>query len=165
MGDSRAVLVRKGGSILPLSNDHKPTRPDEKKRIERAGGSVVGGRVMGRLAVSRAFGHKKMKTTGVMSAEAEVISTQLCNTDQFVILACDGLWDVMGAKDAVKVIHSSLKTGADLKVVPCGNLRFLFACVRAIADAFWRQKQIETNESGQFVSVGLVVQTRVQQRR
>ena len=119
MGDSRAVLVRAGGKILPLSNDHKPMRKDEKQRIENAGGSVVGGRVMGRLAVSRAFGQKKMKTTGVVSVEPEVISAQLFDNDQFVILACDGLWDVMDARSAVNMIHSSLQAGSDLQVVRC----------------------------------------------
>jgi protein phosphatase 2C family protein 2/3 len=142
VGDSRAVLVRAGGQILPLSKDHKPMRKDEKQRIESAGGSVVGGRVMGRLAVSRAFGQKRMKTTRVVSVEPEVISTQLFGTDQFLILACDGLWDVMDARSAVKTIHSSLQAGSDLQVVRASVCVFVCvfvcACARTFARA-WRQ--------------------------
>ncbi|KAD6796474.1 hypothetical protein E3N88_07370 [Mikania micrantha] len=56
-GDSRAVLAR-GGTVVPLSNDHKPDRPDELERIEHSGGRVVnwnGQRVLGILSTSRSI--------------------------------------------------------------------------------------------------------------
>ncbi|XP_044486400.1 protein phosphatase 2C 51-like isoform X3 [Mangifera indica] len=56
-GDSRAVLCR-GGVAVPLSRDHKPDRPDEKERVEAAGGRVInwnGSRVLGVLATSRSI--------------------------------------------------------------------------------------------------------------
>jgi|AntAceMinimDraft_5_1070358.scaffolds.fasta_scaffold341124_1 serine/threonine protein phosphatase PrpC len=46
-----------------MSEDQKPSRPDEKARILRAGGFVMNGRVLGDLAVSRAFGDKKVGGT------------------------------------------------------------------------------------------------------
>ena len=46
---------------VPLSNDHKPNREDESKRIRDAGGFVINNRVMGELAVSRAFGDVEFK--------------------------------------------------------------------------------------------------------
>ena len=56
-GDSRVVLSTKDGVAVELSKDHKASRPDEKKRVQAAGGSVDSkGRVGGHLAVSRAFG-------------------------------------------------------------------------------------------------------------
>ena len=56
VGDSRAVLCGPGGRVVDLSFDHKCSRPDEKARIEAAGGQVIRDRLHGVLAVSRAFG-------------------------------------------------------------------------------------------------------------
>lgn len=55
LGDSRAILSKKG-QIVELSHDHKPYNPDEKARVEKAGGSIHANRIQGQLAVSRAFG-------------------------------------------------------------------------------------------------------------
>lgn len=60
-GDSRTVLSRKRLAVR-LSNDHKPSRPDEAQRIRDTGGFVIHGRIMGELAVSRAFGDSPFKT-------------------------------------------------------------------------------------------------------
>ncbi len=59
VGDSRTILCRKNASII--SSDHKPSREDEHTRIKEAGGLVINKRVMGELAVSRAFGDKEFK--------------------------------------------------------------------------------------------------------
>ncbi|KAH0665802.1 hypothetical protein KY285_027008 [Solanum tuberosum] len=83
-GDSRAVLSR-GGVALALSNDHKPDRPDELERIEKSGGKVInwnGHRVLGVLATSR-------------SIEPKVTVSKRTDGDEFLILASDGLWDVV----------------------------------------------------------------------
>merc|ERR1719323_678535 len=63
VGDSRALLCRDGRAIQ-LSLDHKPDREDEAERIEAAGGFVSFHRVLGRLAVSRAFGNEEYKAPG-----------------------------------------------------------------------------------------------------
>lgn len=55
IGDSRAVLCR-AGTAVALSTDHKPDLPEEKERIEKAGGYVKQGRVNGTLSLSRSFG-------------------------------------------------------------------------------------------------------------
>lgn len=60
-GDSRTVLSRRGRAER-LSNDHKPSRPDEAQRVRDTGGFVIHGRIMGELAVSRAFGDAPFKT-------------------------------------------------------------------------------------------------------
>ena len=54
-GDSRCILVR-DYKVKPMSDDHKPTNPKERDRIQKAHGTVALGRVNGDLAVSRAFG-------------------------------------------------------------------------------------------------------------
>ncbi|CAN0131432.1 unnamed protein product [Discosporangium mesarthrocarpum] len=61
VGDSRTIVCRKGGRIHLVTKDHKPNREDESERIKRAGGLVINKRVMGELAVSRAFGDREFK--------------------------------------------------------------------------------------------------------
>lgn len=94
-GDSRAVLSR-GGKAIPFSNDHKPERADEMLRIEAAGGRVIywnGYRVGGFLAMSRAIGDRFLKQYVI--SEPEVTCTERTNEDECLILATDGLWDVL----------------------------------------------------------------------
>ncbi|PAN29383.1 hypothetical protein PAHAL_5G222400 [Panicum hallii] len=114
-GDSRAVLCR-GGAAVPLSTDHKPDRPDELERIESAGGQIIywqGPRVLGVLAMSRSIGDYFMKPS--MSAEPEVTVTDRTDTDEFIILASDGLWDVMSNEFACKVARYCLSGRAAAK--------------------------------------------------
>lgn len=104
VGDSRAVLSR-GGKAFPLSVDHKPNRQDERTRIENAGGVVVWAgtwRVGGVLAVSRAFGDRLLKRYVV--ATPDITETTVGPEDQLVVLASDGLWDVVSNDDAVGLI-------------------------------------------------------------
>mmetsp|Transcript_34402 Transcript_34402/g.102795 ORF Transcript_34402/g.102795 Transcript_34402/m.102795 type:complete len:459 (-) Transcript_34402:99-1475(-) len=133
LGDSRAVLCRSQSgrlSAVRLSDDHKPGRADERRRIEAKGGVVdmqgvwrvftpgpatFGGRnVLWGLAVSRAFGDLLMKepqrygcagaTGELVTAVPEIHTYDLHPTeDRFLILACDGIWDVLGDDDAVAV--------------------------------------------------------------
>lgn len=110
-GDSRAVLYR-GGKAIPLSFDHKPDRPDELARIEAAGGRVIfvnGARVEGILAMSRAIGDKYLKP--IVSSEPEITFTKRQPEDECLILASDGLWDVLSSDLACEVAHECLKGG------------------------------------------------------
>ncbi|KAL5228478.1 hypothetical protein ABZP36_016743 [Zizania latifolia] len=95
VGDSRAVMS-KSGKAIALSVDHKPNRRDERKRIESAGGVVMWSgtwRVGGVLAMSRAFGNRLLKRFVV--AEPEIQEQELDDDLEFLILASDGLWDVV----------------------------------------------------------------------
>ncbi|CAN4087614.1 unnamed protein product [Withania somnifera] len=94
-GDSRAVLSR-ARVALPLSIDHKPDRPDELDRIENSGGKVInwnGQRVLGVLATSRSIGDMYLKPYVI--PDPEVIVSKRSDADEFLILASDGLWDVI----------------------------------------------------------------------
>ncbi|KAJ7975884.1 putative Protein phosphatase 2c [Quillaja saponaria] len=105
VGDSRVVACR-AGSAIPLSNDHKPDRSDERQRIEQAGGFIIWAgtwRVGGVLAVSRAFGDKLLKPYVV--AEPEIQEEEIDAVD-FIIIASDGLWNVISNKDAVALIEN-----------------------------------------------------------
>jgi protein phosphatase 1L len=106
VGDSRAVICR-GGEAFALSSDHKPNRADERQRIEDAGGVVmwVGTwRVGGVLAVSRAFGDRLLKQYVV--AEPEIQEDTIEEGVDFLILASDGLWDVVTNQEAVSMVLS-----------------------------------------------------------
>ncbi|XP_057789911.1 probable protein phosphatase 2C 24 [Salvia miltiorrhiza] len=108
-GDSRAVLCRSGKAI-PLSTDHKPDRPDEMNRIQAAGGRVIfweGARVLGVLAMSRAIGDNYLKP--YVSCEPEVTVTERSEEDECLILASDGLWDVVSNDTACGVARMCLK--------------------------------------------------------
>jgi protein phosphatase 1L len=103
VGDSRAVAC-KSGLAVPLSVDHKPDRSDERHRIEKAGGFIIWAgtwRVGGVLAVSRAFGDKLLKPYVV--AEPEIQEEDVEGID-FLIIASDGLWNVVNNKDAVNLV-------------------------------------------------------------
>ncbi|QHN94358.1 hypothetical protein HN873_061485 [Arachis hypogaea] len=94
-GDSRAVLCR-GKEPMALSVDHKPNRDDEYARIEAAGGKVIqwnGHRVFGVLAMSRSIGDRYLKPWII--PEPEVTFLPRTKDDECLILASDGLWDVM----------------------------------------------------------------------
>ncbi|XP_025825880.1 probable protein phosphatase 2C 45 isoform X2 [Panicum hallii] len=104
VGDSRAVIC-KGGQAIAVSRDHKPDQSDERQRIEDAGGFVMWAgtwRVGGVLAVSRAFGDKLLKQYVVADPEIkeEVVDSSL----EFLILASDGLWDVVTNEEAVAMV-------------------------------------------------------------
>mmetsp|Transcript_8655 Transcript_8655/g.13152 ORF Transcript_8655/g.13152 Transcript_8655/m.13152 type:complete len:418 (+) Transcript_8655:34-1287(+) len=122
IGDSRAVLCRNGKPIA-LSNDHTPAYKPDAKRVENAGGKIVYGRVNGKLAVTRAFGDLDYKQhKHLFFPEADFIDNLVIaspeishhtlqpDQDEFVVVACDGLWDVMSNKAVCTTVCEQLKT-------------------------------------------------------
>jgi serine/threonine protein phosphatase PrpC len=97
-GDSRAIVVKKNGSFVALSDDHKPDRNDETKRINDLGGKVIHWgrwRVEGVLAVSRSVGDARLKP--YVTAEPDVVEYTLEDDDMFLVIASDGVWDTMSS--------------------------------------------------------------------
>ena len=90
-GDARGVLCRAGKAVR-LTYDHKGSDKQEAKRITDAGGFVMSGRVNGVLAVTRALGDSSMKEFVV--GAPYTTETELCEEDEFLILACDGVRDL-----------------------------------------------------------------------
>ncbi|KAF8444753.1 phosphatase 2C-domain-containing protein [Boletus edulis BED1] len=102
-GDARGVLCRAGKAVR-LTYDHKGSDKQEAKRITDAGGFVMSGRVNGVLAVTRSLGDSSMKEFVVGSPYTT--ETQLTDDDEFMILACDGLWDITGDQGAIDLIRN-----------------------------------------------------------
>lgn len=111
-GDCRAVLVSSDWKATAMSDDHKPNRADEEKRIRQLGGRVVHlgrWRVQGVLAVSRAIGDVSLQPFVTCEPEIEVKELQ-DHEDSYLILASDGIWDVMTNADAVDVVKQAIKS-------------------------------------------------------
>lgn len=145
-GDCRAVLAKRGRAI-ELSKDHKPSCDSERLRIEKLGGVVYDGYLNGQLSVARAIGDWHMKgpkgSCCPLSAEPELQETMLSEEDEFLIIGCDGLWDVMSSQCAVTIARKELMIHNDpnkcsrelvreaLKLNTCDNLTVIVVCFSA----------------------------------
>ena len=127
-GDSRGLLCR-NGKVEFFTVDHKPFNDIEKQRIEKAGGSVMMQRVNGSLAVSRAlgdFGFKRIPGIGateqLVSPEPEItIMDRMTEHDEFLLLACDGIFDVLKNEEVVAYVRHKLELTDDLAQI-CSDL-------------------------------------------
>lgn len=104
-GDSRCVLCRDGTAVR-LSIDHKPDLPEETEYITSKGSYVQDNRVGGMLAVSRALGDGFLGDA--VNSTPALKQIQLNENDTFMILACDGVWDVMTDQEACDLIASEI---------------------------------------------------------
>lgn len=120
-GDCRAVLCRRGKAI-EMSRDHKPMCTRERKRIEAYGGYVYDGYLNGQLNVARALGDWHMEGMKMMgsnsgpsplSAEPELMTANLTEEDEFLIIGCDGIWDVFRSQNAVDFARRRLQEHND----------------------------------------------------
>ena len=102
LGDSRAVLCRNKEAIR-LTVDHKPDLPGETKRIERMGGFVRNNRVQGSLAVTRSFGD--YFAGELVSSEPYLTVTPLNKSDDYLLIACDGLFDIFTDDVAITIAN------------------------------------------------------------
>lgn len=122
-GDSRAV-ISVGGEVKPLSYDHKPVNKTENSRIVAAGGFVEFGRVNGNLALSRALGDFEFKQNSHLPAEQQIVTAdpdiivhEPTQEDEFLIIACDGIWDVLTSQQAVDFVRRAIADRFDLATI------------------------------------------------
>eukprot|EP00002_Diphylleia_rotans_P014606 TRINITY_DN2845_c0_g2_i1.p1 TRINITY_DN2845_c0_g2~~TRINITY_DN2845_c0_g2_i1.p1 ORF type:complete len:791 (+),score=104.72 TRINITY_DN2845_c0_g2_i1:91-2463(+) len=140
-GDSRAVLSR-GGEVIRLSKDHKPTEASEKARICSVGGFVKDGRVNGVLSVARSLGDSFLHP--VVSSEPYLTVTRLklpgksmpepegsgghsgmAVYDDFLLLGCDGVWDVLSDYEAATIARfANFQQRPDLSAESVRNSAF-----------------------------------------
>lgn len=110
-GDSRAV-ASVAGSVQELSFDHKPYNPVEESRIYKAGGWIEFNRVNGNLALSRAFGDFNFKgnpeleqNEQIVTVDPDIVAVDITSDHEFMVLACDGIWDVMSNQEVVDFVR------------------------------------------------------------
>ncbi|KAM6492869.1 Protein phosphatase 2C (PP2C)-like domain containing protein [Amanita muscaria] len=119
-GDSRSVIDIKG-EAKPLSFDHKPTNEPERARICAAGGYIECERVNGNLALSRALGDFQYKKNNELTPEKQIVTAdpdvtchEVTEEDEFLVLACDGIWDCLSSQQVVDIVRYEISKGKEL---------------------------------------------------
>lgn len=115
-GDSRCVLSSKGQAV-EMSIDHKPGDPKETERILKAGGFITAqGRVNGNLNLSRALGDFEFKANPALPVDEQLIiavpdvrKRTLTPDDEFIVLGCDGIWEVKTNQFIIDFVGTRLK--------------------------------------------------------
>ncbi|XP_052142919.1 probable protein phosphatase 2C 11 [Oryza glaberrima] len=122
-GDSRCVISR-AGQAYNLSRDHKPELEAERERIVKAGGFIHMGRINGSLNLTRAIGDMEFKQNKFLPPEKQIVTAnpdinvvELCDDDDFLVLACDGIWDCMSSQQLVDFIHEHIQKESSLSAV------------------------------------------------
>jgi len=132
VGDSEAILCR-GSKAIPLSTPHNPHKSQaEKERVLSVGGKIWNNRVghpalnakFFSIAVSRSIGDMMYKNPEItqnkqsgLIADPEINQVFLTDDDNFLILACDGLFDVITEQEAVDFVYEHMKTTDDLEAI------------------------------------------------
>ena len=114
-GDSRTICWS-NRKLVELSYDHKPDNDIEKTRIIKAGGFITAGRVNGNLNLSRALGDMEYKKNNALLPEAQLISPMpdvmkktLTPSDAFLVMGCDGIWEILSMEEICEVVEAELK--------------------------------------------------------
>lgn len=110
VGDSRALLIKRN-SFVRISYDHKPSDEQEKKRIQSLGGVVFSNRLFGQFGLSRALGDSQLKK--YVSSEPYISKSLIRSNDLFIVIASDGIWDVISDKESYE-ISKSCPSSSDL---------------------------------------------------
>ncbi|BFU19400.1 leucine rich repeat / protein phosphatase 2C domain containing protein [Entamoeba histolytica HM-1:IMSS-B] len=105
-GDCRCLLIG-DDYFLPLTVSHRPSNKTEYKRIRENGGFVIGNRTNGGLAVSRSLGDSANQP--IISPIPDVVVRQKSSSDRYLVLACDGVWDVMSDEKVYSIIKQYSK--------------------------------------------------------
>uniref|UniRef100_A0A2R5L8X9 Putative serine/threonine protein phosphatase n=2 Tax=Ornithodoros turicata TaxID=34597 RepID=A0A2R5L8X9_9ACAR len=141
LGDSKAILCRRNAEsgkhvAVPLTKDHNPTDYEERMRIQKAGGNVRDGRVLGVLEVSRSLGDGQYKRCGV-SNFPDVVRCQLTDADRFLVVACDGLWKVFSSDEVINTVLKMLEceNAGDMDPMKKLELGYEAACTKLINEA------------------------------
>lgn len=105
-GDCRSVMCR-GGIATPLTLDHKPDLPYERSRILKLGGEITKEENsstwrVGYLSVSRSFGD--LESSKYVTHRPDIYKYKITKKDRFIVIACDGLWDVMSSEEVVDYV-------------------------------------------------------------
>ncbi|KAM6977366.1 protein phosphatase 1G [Aplochiton taeniatus] len=134
-GDSRCVVSERGKAV-DMSYDHKPEDEVELARIKNAGGKVtMDGRVNGGLNLSRAIGDHFYKRNKALGPEEQMISSMpdvkvltLNDDHDFMVIACDGIWNVLSSQEVVDFVSERIRPNAS------GYVRALSSVVEEMLD-------------------------------
>ena len=123
LGDSRLSIVYVGGESVQVTTDHKPDHKVEKLRLEKMGGDVYkdseGVFRIGDLSLSRAFGDGD--NAPYISQKPDFFYKKITNSTKYIVMACDGLWDVVESESVGKVIFELAKSNPENIAVELAN--------------------------------------------
>lgn len=132
-GDSRCVLSINGKAV-EMSHDHKPNNSGEKARIEKAGGFVEDNRVKGVLNLSRSLGDLEYKGNKSLPVDSQMISCvpeikveKLNKNHDFLVIACDGIWDCLTSQECITLVREYINQ-------PANKLKPLSSCIEIMFD-------------------------------
>ena len=122
VGDSRAVLF-KGGKAIRLNEEHKPSLVSEQSRIKKAGFNLISNRIDGKLNLTRAIGNlfiiigdfifknnsNLKRHEQAVTVYPEVNKIKITKDMEFIIIACDGVWDCVDEDKLCEYVHKNLK--------------------------------------------------------
>lgn len=126
LGDSRSILAgdprgrRDCGNLIFATADHKPSEPIETQRIRNAGGKVNQGRINSQLAVARAFGDYDYKAQNMRPEDQMVTPVPTVTAiprsihHSGIILACDGIWDVLSSEQVAMQVSFFWQSTKDI---------------------------------------------------
>jgi len=110
LGDSRMTIVNSKGISQAITKDHKPDDTIEEERLTKMGGEIYkdseGVYRIGDLSLSRAFGDGD--NAPYISQKPDVFNIPITSETKYIVMACDGLWDIIESKDLGKVIKNIL---------------------------------------------------------
>ncbi|MCQ2819833.1 MAG: protein phosphatase 2C domain-containing protein [archaeon] len=114
IGDTRSYIFSPAHSKM-LSVDHRTGDKKETERIEKSGGFIDTDRVNGILMITRAFGDMKLKRNGVIATPfIKSVQIDLRDPNQYLIMACDGIWDVLTENEVREIIKNNLYSTSDI---------------------------------------------------
>mmetsp|Transcript_22397 Transcript_22397/g.23331 ORF Transcript_22397/g.23331 Transcript_22397/m.23331 type:complete len:398 (+) Transcript_22397:1-1194(+) len=122
VGDSMSVLFTEGKAV-ELNTEHKVSTPGEEERVLKAGLHVINNRVDGKLNLTRAIGDLQFKNRKLrpyeqaVTAYPELTTYELDESSEFVISACDGIWDCVEPQKLCEFVSKELKAGKKISEI------------------------------------------------
>ena len=124
LGDSRLSIVYTNGTSSAITRDHKPDDSIEKSRIEKMGGNIYKDSEsvvrIGDLSLSRAFGDGD--NAPYISQKPDVFYKKITLDTKYIIMGCDGLWDVINSEEIGQIINTITKSNPENLAVELANL-------------------------------------------
>ena len=122
-GDSRSIAIMSNGKAEELSFDHKPEKEVETKRIHKAGGSVINGRVDGNLNLSRALGDLQYKSNKALDpkdqmicAYPDVVIKDITPDLKYIVMGCDGVYETKSSQEIAGLVYNEATSNATEKL-------------------------------------------------
>ena len=113
VGDSKSILINKNKTYQNLTTEHKvESNYEENERIKKLGGLIFNGRLFGQLVLSRALGDFSLKNNGLISIPS-IHKIVLNEDDCFIVIASDGIWDVLSEDDITNICIDNSNLNCD----------------------------------------------------